>query len=127
MNDLERRLEEINKRLFELDSRLDKYDEIERLNIEKETIREMINMKTYGDNAIKYYVGLEICGNIEEELECCYFDEQGLAEQRFKEIADGLALLKVDVLGGFWGVYDEDDDEYHCYAICDADGITEVE
>lgn len=126
MNDLERRLEEINKRLFELDSRLDKYDEIERLNIEKETIREMINMKTYGDNTIKYYVGLENI-NTGEELECYYFDEQGLAEQRFEEIADGLALLKVDGLEGFWGVYDEDDDEYHCYAICDAYGITGVE
>lgn len=83
-------------------------------------------MKTNIENEIVYYVGIENV-NTDEELECCYFDKQGLAEQRFEKIADGLALLKVDGLGGFWGVYDKDDDEYHCYAICDADGITEVE
>ena len=126
MEELKKRLEEINERLFELDSRLDKYDEIERLNIEKETIKEIMNMKTNVENKTMYYVGIE---NAEtgEELECRYFNEQSLAEQRFERIADGLELLDVSGLEGFWGIYDEDDDEYHCFAICDADGITEVE
>ena len=124
MNDLERRLEEIEERLFELDSRLDKYDEIERLNIEKETIREMINMK---NNAMyKYYVGLENV-NTEEELEYHLFDDISSAEMRFTEIQEGLKMLQVSGLEGFWGMYDRVEDEYFCFAKCDANGRKDVE
>ena len=76
------------------------------------------------NNAMYYYVGLE--NEVGVSVWYGLFHDISSAEMRFTEIQEGLEMLKITGFEGYWGIYDELEDEYFCFAKCDRNGRKDV-